>query len=67
MDILNHIIWVVMLQKNCNVSSCNNGWQECRKCFGKGQIKGTEYVKNVREVPGTVKKVIVKFAITMVI
>lgn len=43
-------------KKNCNVSSCNNGWQECRKCFGKGQIKGTEYVKNVREVPGTVKK-----------
>ncbi|MEJ6792912.1 MAG: hypothetical protein QNK89_09355 [Lacinutrix sp.] len=31
--------------KNCHVSGCNNGWQECRKCYGKGQKRGTVNVE----------------------
>ena len=32
-------------RKNCHVSGCNQGWVECRKCYGKGQKRRTVYVE----------------------
>ena len=31
--------------KKCHVLSCNNGWDKCSKCYGKGQKERTVYVE----------------------
>lgn len=36
-------------REDCHVYGCNNGWQECRKCYGKGQKRSTVYVKKKDE------------------
>jgi len=35
--------------KKCHVSTCNNGWVECGKCYGKGQKRRTVYVEKKHE------------------
>ena len=33
--------------KKCHVSTCNNGWVECGKCYGKGQKIGYVALKEI--------------------